>query len=269
MPTPIEILLDPISLILLSIYTALIMLERILPGQPLKKVPHWIPKSLLVFVVYFYLSTYLPMVWDKYLMHYQLLDMQSINPFISTLFAVLVFELLIYAWHRTMHSNKFLWRTFHQMHHSAERLDTFGAFYFSPLDMIGFTFLGSLSLSLLVGISPQAVTWFLYVTMFLAIFQHTNINTPQWLGYVIQRPESHSVHHQKGVHAYNYSDLPIFDILFGTFNNPKNFADEIGFYEGASHKMKDILLCRDIYQNKKKSKIRISLDERITTYVED
>jgi sterol desaturase/sphingolipid hydroxylase (fatty acid hydroxylase superfamily) len=31
-----------------------------------------------------------------------------------------------------------LWRIFHQMHHSAERLDTYGAFYFSPYDMIGF-----------------------------------------------------------------------------------------------------------------------------------
>ena len=37
-----------------------------------------------------------------------------------------------------------------------------------------------------------------------------NVRTPQWLGYLVQRPESHSVHHQRGVHAYNYSDLPLF-----------------------------------------------------------
>jgi len=262
MPTPIEILLDPISLILFSIYAALILLEQLLPGQPLKKVRRWVPKSLLVFIVYFYLSTYLPLIWDKYLIPYQLLDLQSLPSYLSTLIAVLVFELLIYIWHRTMHGNNFLWRTFHQMHHSAERLDTFGAFYFSPLDMIGFTFLGSLSLSLFVGISPQAITWFLYITMFLAIFQHTNIKTPQWLGYIIQRPESHSVHHQKGVHAYNYSDLPIFDILFRTFKNPKYFSHELGFYEGASHKLKEILLCKDINQPNKIPKIRISLNEK-------
>jgi sterol desaturase/sphingolipid hydroxylase (fatty acid hydroxylase superfamily) len=262
MPTPIEILLDPVSLILLSIYGVLIVLEKLIPGQPQQKVPHWVPKSLLVFIVYFYLSTYLPLIWDKYLMPYQLLDLQTISPYISTLIAVLVFELLIYIWHRTIHGNNFLWRTFHQMHHSAERLDTFGAFYFSPLDMIGFTFLSSLSLSLLVGISPQAITWFLYITMFLAIFQHTNINTPQWLGCIIQRPESHSVHHQKGVHAYNYSDLPIFDILFRTFKNPKHFSNELGFYQGASHKMKEILLCKDIYHQNKIAKIKMGLNEK-------
>jgi len=38
-----------------------------------------------------------------------------------------------------------LWRGFHQMHHSAERVDAFGAFYFSPLDIIGFTMLSSLT----------------------------------------------------------------------------------------------------------------------------
>lgn len=248
MPTPIEILMDPVSFVLIAIYFVLILLEAIAPGQKLKHVRGWIPKSLLVFVIYFYLSSYLPLIWDKYLLPYQLVNLEKMNPYLSTIVAVFVFELYIYLWHRTMHQTPWLWRTFHQMHHSAERLDTFGAFYFSPLDMIGFTFLGSLTLSLGMGLAPESITWFLYITMFLAIFQHTNINTPRWLGYIIQRPESHSVHHEKGVHAYNYSDLPVFDILFGTFKNPKSFAGEFGFYEGSSTKLKEILLCKDISQ---------------------
>lgn len=246
MPTPLEILLDPISIGLLIIYFSLVIIEAIAPGHEVKVVKGWIPKSILVFIFYFYLSTYLPLIWDKYLLPYQLINLQHFNPYLSTLVAVLIFELLIYVWHRAMHNNKMLWRMFHQMHHSAERLDSFGAFYFSPLDMIGFTFIGSLTLALGVGLAPEATTWFLYVTMFLAVFQHTNIKTPQWLGYFIQRPESHSIHHQKGVHRYNYSDLPIFDILFGTFKNPKGFAQEVGFYEGSSKKLKEVILFRDI-----------------------
>ena len=246
MPTPIEIIMDPISLALLAIYFTLVVLEAVFPARKLKNVQGWIPKSMLVFVTYFYLSSYLPLLWDKYLLNYQLFNVQHFNPVLSTLIALFVFELLIYVWHKSLHSSKWLWRSFHQMHHSAERLDTFGAFYFSPLDMIGFTFIGSLSLSLIVGIGPEATTWFLYITMFLAAFQHANIKTPHWIGYFIQRPESHSVHHQKGVHAYNYSDFPIFDIIFGTFKNPKEFVEDVGLYEGSSHQMKDILLCRDI-----------------------
>jgi sterol desaturase/sphingolipid hydroxylase (fatty acid hydroxylase superfamily) len=82
--------------------------------------------------------------------------------------------------------------------------------------------------------------------MFLGIFQHTNVKTPHWLGYIIQRPESHTIHHSKGIHAFNYSDLPIFDIIFGTFKNPKGYENEAGFYEGASSRIADMLLFRDV-----------------------
>ena len=248
MPTPLEILMDPISLALLAIYCVLMLIEAIKPAQKLKKVKGWIPKALFTFVCYFYLSTYLPLIWDQYLIPYQLFNLQHLNPFVSALIAIFVFELLLYVWHRTMHRTPWLWRSFHQMHHSAERIDTYGAFYFSPLDMAGFTLLSSLSLCIFVGLSPQAISYYLYATMFLPIFQHANIRTPLWLGYIIQRPESHSVHHEKSVHAYNYSDLPIFDILFGTFKNPKEFSKEIGLFEGSSCKVKELLLCRDIYQ---------------------
>lgn len=145
-----------------------------------------------------------------------------------------------------MHSSNVLWHGFHQMHHSAERIDTFGAFWFSPLDMIGWTALSSLCLTVIVGITPEASTWVLYITTFLGIFQHTNLRTPRWLGYIIQRPESHSHHHERSVHARNYADLPVFDLLFGTFHNPRDFAPEAGFYPGASSRVSDMLRFRDV-----------------------
>jgi sterol desaturase/sphingolipid hydroxylase (fatty acid hydroxylase superfamily) len=82
--------------------------------------------------------------------------------------------------------------------------------------------------------------------MFFSVFQHANIETPRWIGYFIQRPESHSVHHQKGVHYYNFSDLPLFDIMFGTFRNPQNFPEETGFYHGASSRVLDMLTFHDV-----------------------
>ena len=90
------------------------------------------------------------------------------------------------------------------------------------------------------------VTTILLLTTFFSIFQHANINTPVWLGYIIQRPESHTIHHAKGIHAYNYSDLPVFDMLFGTFRNPKGYDSETGFYEGASARILEMILFRDV-----------------------
>ncbi|HSK13759.1 MAG TPA: sterol desaturase family protein, partial [Phnomibacter sp.] len=129
----------------------------------------------------------------------------------------------------------------------------YGAFYFSPLDMIGFTVLGTVCFSLILGLPPQAITFILLITNFLSIFQHSNIRTPTWLGYIIQRPESHALHHGKGVHGFNYSDLPLFDILFGTFRNPGEFVPETGFYLGASERVADMLLFRDVSEPEKET----------------
>jgi sterol desaturase/sphingolipid hydroxylase (fatty acid hydroxylase superfamily) len=76
--------------------------------------------------------------------------------------------------------------------------------------------------------------------------QHNRIRTPRWLGYIIQRPESHSHHHERGTHARNYSDLPIFELLFGTFHNPQDFATATGFYDGASARIVEMLRFRDV-----------------------
>jgi sterol desaturase/sphingolipid hydroxylase (fatty acid hydroxylase superfamily) len=244
-PTPLQILLDPISLTVLGLYGAMILLEALFPARRLPDVKGWKTRALAVFVFYFFASSYLPLVWGETLARFQLFDLSGLNPFVGAGIAVLVFELFVWAWHRTMHRVHWLWLSFHQMHHSAERVDSFGAFYFSPLDTVGFTLLSSIALTV-VGLGPQAVTYFLYATTLLAVFQHLNIRTPQWLGYILQRPESHSLHHGRGIHQYNYSDLPLFDILFGTFRNPKDFVSENGFYDGASAKLPELLMWKDI-----------------------
>ncbi len=246
MPNPLEILSDPVSLYLQALYALLIIWEAVFPARQLPLIKNWKWKGILSFYFFFFLSTYLPLAYASWLPSSALFDLSTLNPYLAAIIAILVYELGVYIWHRLMHSSELLWRIFHQIHHSAERLDTYGAFFFSPMDMIGFTVLGTLSISVLVGIAPEAVTIFLLVSNFFSVFQHANIKTPVWLGYLIQRPESHSIHHSKGVHANNYSDLPVFDMLFGTFKNPAKFADENGLYLGASGKLKDMLLFRNI-----------------------
>jgi sterol desaturase/sphingolipid hydroxylase (fatty acid hydroxylase superfamily) len=245
LPTPLEILLDPISLIVIAMYLALMLWEKLLPGRSLDKMKYWYLRGFTMFVFYFYLSSYFPLFWDPFLSRIQLFDFTSLNVVVSTLIGVFLYEFGVYVWHRSMHKNNILWRVFHQMHHSVERVDIPSAFYFSPWDMMGWTFLGSLCFSF-IGFPPQAITLTILITTFLGLFQHANIKTPQWMGYFIQRPESHTVHHAKDIHAYNYSDLPIFDILFGTFKNPKGYEYEIGFYNGASMEIGKMLSFQDV-----------------------
>jgi len=246
MPTPLDILLDPISLAIIGMYVLLILWEALFPGRRLPAVKYWKLRGIIVFFFFFFLSTYLPLLWNQYLPGTALINLSVLGTVGGALCGVLVYEFGMYVWHRTMHQNDYLWKIFHQMHHSAERLDTYGAFYFSPFDMIGWTALSSICFSVLTSLTPQAITIVLLVTNFFSIFQHANIKTPVWLGYIIQRPESHTVHHAKGIHAYNYSDLPLFDMLFGTFRNPARYEHETGFYSGASSRIKDMLLFREV-----------------------
>jgi sterol desaturase/sphingolipid hydroxylase (fatty acid hydroxylase superfamily) len=246
MPTPIEILLHPISLIVFAMYGALMLWERLAPGRRLPTIPYWRLRGLAAFAVFFYLSSYLPLLWDGHLARYQLLDLSGLGTLGGAAVGLLVYELLAYGWHRAMHASPLLWRGVHQMHHSAERLDTYGTFWFSPADMIGWTLVGSLALVLVVGLTPEAATIDLLAITFLGIFQHANVRTPRWLGYLVQRPESHTLHHGQGRHRDNYADLPVFDMLFGTFHNPEGFECPTGLYPGASARVGDMLLGKDV-----------------------
>lgn len=246
LPSPFQILMDPASIIVISIFLVLMIAEELFPGRPLPKIKYWKAKGIFSFVFYFFLSSYLPLIWNETLSQFQLFDMSFLGDFGGAIAALLIYELGVYFWHRSMHKSSLLWRIFHQMHHSAERVDSYGAFFFSPMDMIGFTLLTSLALVVAGGFTVQATIYAIYGATFLAVIQHANIKTPRWMGYIFQRPESHSVHHAKGVHAYNYSDLPLFDIILGTFNNPKEFVNESGFYTGASSRIGDMLLFKNI-----------------------
>ncbi len=246
LPSPLEILLDPLSLIILGIYSLLILWEAYAPARPLPFVKYWKIKGLTFFILFFYVASYLPLITDPYLIQFQLIDLSFLGTLPGALVGLIIYELGLYFYHITMHKVNFLWRTFHQLHHSAERLDTFGALFHSPLDMVGFTLTGSLCLSLLVGLSPASITIVLLIVNFLAFFQHANIQTPRWIGYIIQRPESHSIHHGRAIHQYNYADLPLIDIFFGTFRNPKTYQQETGFYDGASSRIIDMLKFRDV-----------------------
>ena len=251
LPNPIDILVDPISLIVYAILGGLFMWEYALPARDLPDIKFWRLKGFLFFIAFLLLTTYFPLLWDGFLASYQLMDLSFLSLTTQVVIGILLFELVQYGWHITMHKSNFFFRVSHQMHHSAERLDVPSAFMFSINDMIGLSLVGSVSFALIMGLSPDAITIIILATTFLGVFQHANIHTPRWLGYIIQRPESHTVHHAKGVHNYNYADLPIIDMVFGTFKNPKSYEHETGYYLGASNRVWDMLRFKDVTKENK------------------
>jgi sterol desaturase/sphingolipid hydroxylase (fatty acid hydroxylase superfamily) len=246
MPTPLELILDPIAWIIFAGYAVLLLWEAIAPARRLPHEPAWPLRGFAAFGAYFLIASYLPMLTDAHLARWQWIDLTTLGTWGGAAAGLLVAELAIYGWHRALHGSDILWRGLHQWHHSAERIDAASAFWFSPLDMVGWTLVSSLSLVLVVGLTPEAATLVMLSTTLLAIYQHTNVRSPRWTGYLLQRPEQHRVHHARGVHAFNYADLAFIDMLFDTWRNPADSPGETGFEPGASRRVVDMLLGRDV-----------------------
>lgn len=241
--------MDLETLALLSfpgIFVLFVVLERLRPARPLPRVSWWRLKGVAFFVLMGAISIFAPLLWTDFVVAHRLLDLSWTGLWGGAALAFVGTQLASYGWHRAMHRVPLLWRLFHQMHHSAERLDIYGAVYFHPLDVLGFAFIQSVVPFLVLGVAPEAALVAGIVGTFYALFQHANVRTPRWLGYVIQRPESHSVHHGRGLHAFNYADLPLWDLVFGTFRNPARFEAEAGFWDGASRQVLPMLVARDV-----------------------
>lgn len=207
---------------------------------------YWRAMGIISAILYFTIATYAPLLWDEWLGSHRLIDADELPFWPQVAIGFLLIEFGIYAWHRTMHLVGPIWRLTHQMHHSAERVDIWGAYYFHPLDMVGWALLGSLCLVWIVGLTAEATMVVNIASTLPGMFQHANIRTPHWLGYILQRPESHSIHHERGVHTFNYGDLPLYDILFGTFRNPPDWEGEAGFHARSTKQIAPMLVFRKI-----------------------
>ncbi|MDJ0926624.1 MAG: sterol desaturase family protein [Gammaproteobacteria bacterium] len=227
-----------------------LLLDLVVQRRRYEKPRFWRIRALAVTVAIVLFSGELAVFWSQLLGDYTLLDLSGLGTIAGAVFGIFVYELFHYVYHRSVHEVSWLWRHFgHQMHHSAESLDAWGAHYLHPVDAAMFTTGASLVFVPLLGLTTEATILGALFLTFNAMFQHANIATPHWLGYLIQRPESHNIHHERGVHAYNYSDLPIIDMLFGTFRNPRALDDTAcGFYPGASSRIPEMLIGRDVSQ---------------------
>lgn len=223
-----------------------VVLERLLPGRRYPAMRRWRLKGALYFALYLVLSLVAPALWDGLLGRHRLIDATGLGTLWGGLLGFLLLDFVIFAWHWGLHRSDFLFRRLHQTHHSAERVDLASAFVFHPLDMIMFLFAGSFALTFVLGVTPEAAGWANLGSFSLAAFQHLNVPTPRWLGYLILRPENHALHHQRGVHAGNYGGIALWDMLFGTFCNPARYDGPVGYYDGASERTWDLLRGVDV-----------------------
>jgi len=221
-------------------FLAMVVAERLRPGRVLPAVRGWLAKGCAWFALACAGYAFVPAWVAALTPHHALPDA------LAALAVFVLADALAQVSHRAVHRVPWAWRWAHQLHHSAERIDVAAAMYRHPFDLA--LQLAALALAVLaLGATPAAATLAGYLALATRLFAHLNVRTPQWVGWIIQRPEAHAVHHARGVHAYNYGTLTVWDLVLGTLRNPARFSSEpAGFWDGASREVGKMLVGRDV-----------------------
>jgi sterol desaturase/sphingolipid hydroxylase (fatty acid hydroxylase superfamily) len=215
-------------LILVGIDFLMIAVEKVKPNIVWPETPKWTFRAWLS-KGWLYLLVITFGFWGaNWMVAYRPWHLDSLGVFWGGLFGYFVYTFIFYWWHALRHK-PWYWRWLHQIHHSPQRIETITTFYKNPVEqVIDFVF-ASAVLYLLCGLNVAQVLWATFLVGWVETFYHWNIKTPYWLGWFVQRPEMHFIHHQTDVQSFNFSDISIWDMLFGTYRNPRYWHGKCGF----------------------------------------
>ena len=245
-----------VPLVVLGAALLMILFETASPGRSWPQVAGWWFRAAMLNGFQALMVLVAGLLWNGWMLRHRPWSADGLGVTGGAIAGYVVMTFVYYWWHRWRHEVPFLWRWFHQLHHSPQRIEVITSFYKHPFELIANGVLSSGILYLLVGVGPQAATYAVLISGLAELFYHWNVNTPRWLGYLVQRPESHCLHHQYRLHWYNFSDLPLWDIMFGTFQNPSSWDASCGLGPENEHRMLEMLTGADLrMRNRAKASI--------------
>lgn len=229
-----------IATIQLLVFVAFFILEKKYPARYLPRNPD--------FLKWWVFAQVFAILWIKVLI-FSITEptngviQTNLNFFAMCATFFLVYTFLNYWWHRLKHSNQYIWRYIHRFHHAPSKMETALLFFKHPLEIIANSVLIYV-IAWLLSLPVEAVAVGLLIEGIIETYHHANINTPKnirWISKFIQTPEMHLIHHQKGLHKYNYVTF-LWDTVFKTAKIPENWDEELGL--NLKNGIKDIFLCK-------------------------
>lgn len=235
--------------LILSVFAGCFVLERAIPGWRLPHVRTWPLRVILINLIQLSVVVLAGVTWEHWFSRWSVFHLSThVSAVAGGVIAYFIATFIFYWWHRWRHEVPRLWRIFHQIHHSAQRIEVITSFYKHPGEMIVNSVIGAALVYAWLGLSPEAGAIYTACTALGEFFYHTNVRTPQWVGYVFQRPEMHRIHHEFGRHKQNYGDIVWWDMLFGTYENPQNFLATCGFEDEREQRLAAMLVYRDVHE---------------------
>ncbi len=231
------------------IFILCFLIERLKTGWVLPIVRTWWVSVVLINIAQLGVVLLAGVTWEHWFSAWSIFQLSDyVSNTLGGFIAYFIATFLFYWWHRWRHTVDFLWTHFHQIHHSPQRIEVITSFYKHPLEMTVNSIIGSLLVYFLLGLSIEAGGIYTLCTALGEFFYHTNVKTPQWVGYIFQRPEMHRIHHEYNKHTNNYGDVVWWDMLFGTYENPKEFHTSCGFDNEKEQRLVDMLKFKDVHK---------------------
>src|SRR5579872_942110 len=94
------------------------VIERVLPGRELPEAPGWYARAAFLNACQVTIVLLVGFAWHRWMGQYSVFRICALTPFAQGFVGWFVGTFVFYWWHRIRHDSDFLWRVFHQVHHS-------------------------------------------------------------------------------------------------------------------------------------------------------
>jgi sterol desaturase/sphingolipid hydroxylase (fatty acid hydroxylase superfamily) len=150
---------------------------------------------------------------------------------------VVVVDFLYYLQHRAFHAIDPLWRL-HKCHHASPRVNVWATSRNTLVTNFLFVYL---LVNPVLGFMCDAPEGFFFgaaLTASLDLWRHAHLperSSPAWLGALMITPLHHHQHHSTEGHRVNYgANLIIWDRIFGTARDPREYPARYGVRDAPS-----------------------------------
>jgi sterol desaturase/sphingolipid hydroxylase (fatty acid hydroxylase superfamily) len=180
--------------ILIAMIIAL-YLERRYPHYPLSETGGWTWKSVVFSNIQLFASIFGKFICESYLTEYHIFDLKShLNGFCGGIAGYTFSVWFFYLWHLLRHEVKSIWLCVHYFRHNP-RVKIMTSQYERPIEIISNSIIMIIIAHPLLCLSLEAAIWMNIWVALREFFYHINLETPNWLGFFIQKPKPNRVHH--------------------------------------------------------------------------
>lgn len=122
------------TILVISATLLFLIWERAIHGRTLPNSKGWYVRSLSINLIQLGITLITGKIWIEWFSDKSIIHLASLNmPILEGLIGWFIGTFVFYWWHRLRHKDGF-WQIFHQIHHSASRIEILTSFYKHPIE---------------------------------------------------------------------------------------------------------------------------------------